>query len=102
MSGYVGAAPVSGPRGKLAAASLVGLGILTLINLLNYLDRYVVAGIVTEIEGAFHIDHAHAGLVQSMFLISYVVAAPFAGYFGDRVPRKYLVAIGVLIWSLAT
>lgn len=102
MSGYVATEPVSGPRGKLAGVALVGLGVLTLINLLNYLDRYVVAGILTELQKAFSIDAKHAGFVQSAFLISYVIASPFAGYLGDRVPRKVLVAVGVLVWSLAT
>lgn len=102
MSGYVAAAPVAGPRGKLQGVALVGLGVLTLINLLNYLDRYVVAGILTELQSAFAIDAKHAGFVQSAFLISYVIASPFAGYLGDRVPRKLLVAIGVMVWSLAT
>lgn len=102
MSAPLLAAEGGGPKGKLQGFALVGLGVLTLINLLNYLDRYVVAGILTEIEKAFSIDQAHAGLVQSMFLVSYVVASPFAGYFGDRVPRKFLIATGVLVWSLAT
>jgi MFS family permease len=102
MSGPIPVDAHAGPRGKLPAAAVVGLAILTLINLLNYLDRYVVAGILTEIETAFAIDQTHAGLVQTMFLVSYVIASPFAGYFGDRIPRKYMIAAGVMVWSLAT
>ena len=102
MSGYVATGSTTGPRDKLATVSMVALGLLTLINLINYLDRYLVAGILTELQKAFSIDQTHAGFVQSMFLVSYVIASPFAGYFGDRVPRKFLVAGGVLVWSVAT
>ncbi len=31
-----------------------------------------------------------------------MLASPLGGYLGDRMPRKYLVAGGVLLWSLAT
>jgi MFS family permease len=80
----------------------LGLGLLTLINLLNYLDRYVVAGVLSDLERDLKVSHSEAGLVQSAFLISYVAISPFAGYLGDRIPRKYLITAGVSIWSLAT
>jgi MFS family permease len=39
---------------------------------------------------------------MSMFLISYTVAAPLFGWLGDRAPRWKLVAVGVILWSLAS
>ena len=31
-----------------------------------------------------------------------MLASPISGYLGDRMPRRYLVAAGVVLWSLAT
>ena len=78
------------------------LGVLTLINFLNYMDRYLVAAILPQIEKAFAIDHKHAGLLGTIFIVVYLAVAPLSGYLGDRMPRKVLVAISVAIWSLAT
>jgi MFS family permease len=86
----------------LAARPHFALGVLTLINFLNYLDRYLVAAILPQIEKAYSIDHKHAGLLATIFILVYLGVAPLSGYLGDRMPRKVLVAISVLIWSLAT
>src|SRR5581483_8127558 len=42
------------------------------------------------------------GLLMSMFLISYTVIAPLFGWLGDRWSRWKLIAIGVILWSLAS
>jgi len=79
-----------------------GLTILTLINLLNYLDRYIAAGMMPRIMEAFHVDKAAAGWLGSVFIIVYMVFAPLAGVLGDRFPRRLVLAGGVFLWSLAT
>src|SRR5262249_11396513 len=43
-----------------------------------------------------------AGLMATIFFVSYAIFSPVFGWLGDRMPRKYLLAIGVGIWSLAT
>jgi MFS family permease len=35
-------------------------------------------------------------------MLVHLTASPFAGYLGDRRPRRWLIAGGVLLWSLAT
>lgn len=79
-----------------------GLGVLAFINLFNYLDRYVVAGITPLLKREFDISQRDAGLLGSLFIIVYMLVSPAAGVLGDRFPRKYLVAGGVMLWSLAT
>lgn len=69
-----------------------GLAILTLINLLNYLDRYIAAGMMPRIMEAFHIDKAAAGWLGSVFIIVYMLFAPLAGVLGDRFPRRLVLA----------
>lgn len=85
-----------------AKGAVFGLSVLTLINFLNYLDRYIVAGVLPKIEAEFGITHAQAGYLGTVFIVVYMVASPIAGVLGDRVPRRFLIAGGVFLWSLAT
>ncbi|MFP2931006.1 spinster family MFS transporter [Pyxidicoccus sp. 3LG] len=78
------------------------LTILTLINLVNYLDRYIVAVALPDIQKEFGINDTQSGLLGTMFMVVFMLASPLGGYLGDRYPRKLLVAGGVLLWSLAT
>ncbi|KRT86302.1 membrane transporter [Oryctes borbonicus] len=43
-----------------------------------------------------------AGLLQTSFILSYMVFAPLFGYLGDRYSRKLIMALGVALWSLTT
>ncbi|MBV8404038.1 MAG: MFS transporter [Gammaproteobacteria bacterium] len=82
--------------------ALVALGVLTTINLLNYLDRYLVPPLVPDLEQAMGISHGQAGWLWPAFMVVYMVTAPVFGAWGDRGSRTRPIAIGVAIWSLAT
>ncbi|RMX51694.1 hypothetical protein pdam_00008114 [Pocillopora damicornis] len=75
--------------------------VLFIINLLNYMDRQTVAGLLDGIQSYFDIqdNNSAAGLLQTVFICSYMVLAPVFGYLGDRYRRKYLMAAGILVWS---
>ena len=97
---------VEGPfsSASVSRAAKRGLLILALINLFNYLDRYVVAALVESLRGDpdIHLSDAQAGSLMTGFVIVYMVTAPFFGALGDRAKRPRLIAMGVAIWSLAT
>lgn len=76
--------------------------ILFLINLLNYMDRYTVAGVLTSIESYYRMTHSQSGLLQTAFIVSYMVFAPLFGYLGDRYSRKLNMIFGISFWSLTT
>lgn len=83
--------------------ALRALAVLFLINLLNYLDRYVVAALVPDIERAhLGLTDTTAGLLMSGFLVIYMLAAPVFGLLGDRGSRTRAIACGVMVWSAAT
>ena len=42
------------------------------------------------------------GLLQTAFIISFMVFAPLFGYLGDRYSRKAIMAAGVFLWSIFT
>ncbi len=80
----------------------VALGVLTGVNLLNYVDRYIPAGALPLILVAFGASDAQGGLLQSMFMLPYAIVSPLAGALGDRSRRFAIAGAGVLIWSAAT
>jgi len=82
---------------------VIALSVLTLINLLNYLDRYVVSGIVPDLKAPpLGLSDSQIGLLTTAFMLVYMVAAPVFGALGDRVSRTRPIAIGVFLWSIAT
>jgi len=89
----------------------MALGLLLAINLFNYIDRQVLAGVEPEIRKAFFPQdpdgiaaRTQSGSLASAFLVSYMLTAPLFGALASRWPRvKWkLIAVGVLVWSLAT
>ncbi|XP_077749298.1 sphingosine-1-phosphate transporter SPNS2 isoform X2 [Canis aureus] len=89
--------PASSGRGRGAAAAILSLG-----NVLNYLDRYTVAGVLLDIQQHFGVKDRGAGLLQSVFICSFMVAAPIFGYLGDRFNRKVILSCGIFFWSAVT
>src|SRR5690554_6243726 len=78
------------------------LAVLTLINLLNFLDRYILSGMLPLVQEHFGRSDAQMGILFSSFLIVYSLVSPFTGILGDRIPRRWIVAAGVVVWSAAT
>jgi MFS family permease len=83
-------------------AALWALGVLTGINLLNYLDRYVVSAIVPDLKRALSLTDTELGGLMSAFMLVYMITAPAFGSWGDRGARTRPIALGVFVWSLAT
>jgi MFS family permease len=83
-------------------AALWALGVLTAINLVNYLDRYVVSAIATPLKDTMGLTDTQLGWLMPAFMLVYVVAAPAFGSWGDRGSRTRPIALGIFVWSLAT
>jgi len=89
------------PRRVLPSPS-AALAILTGLNFLNYLDRFVPAAVMPSIIAALHLKDSQAGSLSTLFILTYSLVSPVAGWLADRKPRFQLAAIGVFVWSLAT
>jgi MFS transporter, Spinster family, sphingosine-1-phosphate transporter len=83
-------------------AALWALGVLTAINLVNYLDRYVVSAIAPGLKSAMALTDTELGWLMPAFLLVYMVTAPVFGSWGDLGGRTRPMAIGIMVWSLAT
>src|ERR1700744_203014 len=85
-----------------ARAAWITLAILSGLNMLNYLDRYVMSAVLTPMQQDLGLTDGGAGAAASAFMWGYFITVPLFGYLGDRLPRKYLMLAGVVVWSLAT
>jgi len=86
----------------VSRADWITLAILTFVNLINYMDRYTIAGILSDVRSGLDINNEQAGLLQTAFVASFMIFAPLFGYLGDRCNRKWVMVVGIAIWSVAT
>ncbi len=88
---------IRGPRTILA--------LLTALNFLNYLDRFVLSAVLPKVQDDLHLSNFVGGSLATVFLIGYFATSPIFGSMGDRGgkgARKALIAMGIAVWSLAT
>ena len=72
------------------------------LNLLNYIDRYILPGEVSLIQKEFHATDQQIGMLTTALFLTYMLAAPLTGWLGDHFRRKPLIIGGAVLWSLAT
>lgn len=82
--------------------ALVALTLLIALNLLNYIDRYILPGEISLIQHEFHSNDQQMGALTTALFITYMITAPLTGWLGDRFRRKPLIIAGAVLWSLAT
>jgi len=80
------------------------LAVLTLVNLVNYLDRFVVSALVESLKHSeLALSDAQLGSLMTAFVLVYMLASPVFGALADRgASRPRLLAAGVAVWSVAT
>jgi MFS family permease len=78
------------------------LGLLTLINLFNYLDRYILVALSPSIKRDLGLSDTEVGFLTTAFMFTYFLVSPLFGWLGDRKPRYRVMSAGVALWSLAT
>jgi MFS family permease len=79
------------------------LALLTALNFLNYVDRYLVAAVSPKFQEELVLSDFQTGLAISAFMVGYFATSPIFGKLGDKGGRRtVLVAVGVALWSIAT
>jgi MFS transporter, Spinster family, sphingosine-1-phosphate transporter len=78
------------------------LGLLTALNFLNYIDRYILFAVVPLIKRELHPSDTAVGALTSVFFLFYMFSAPGIGFLADRKSRKGIITIGAIVWSGAT
>ena len=89
-------------RSLSRGAAYYGLAIVTLLNFLNYIDRWILAAVAPRVKTELGLTDFQLGLLANAFLIAYFITSPIFGALGDRMSRTRLMAAGVSAWSVAT
>ncbi len=89
----------SKPHALALPGATLALVLLTALNFVNYIDRYVLAGVQEQVKQEFHVSDGQLGSLTFWFLITYMVASPFTGWLGDRFPRKPMIVVAAIFWS---
>ena len=76
--------------------------LLLALNLLNFIDRYILPGAQPLIQREFHATDQQMGALTTALFVTYMLIAPLTGWLGDRYRRKPLIVGGAVLWSLAT
>jgi MFS transporter, Spinster family, sphingosine-1-phosphate transporter len=90
------------PAARVPSGAAFAVVILTLMNLMNYVDRWVPSVVKDLFKADLHLTDAQTSLPLTGFVFIYMLTSPIFGALADRWPRKVLIAAGVAVWSLAT
>lgn len=78
------------------------LGLLALINLLNYIDRNVIYALFEPIKRDLALTDSQLGWLGSAYILVFSVAALPFGVLSDLRSRRAVIAGGVTVWSAFT
>ena len=78
------------------------LAVLVAINILNFYDRQVAGAVVEPIRREFSLTDTQLGWINTAFTVLYGVVSLPLGRLADKISRKKLLAIGVVVWAALT
>ena len=94
-------APESAPKSAPKAMGI--LLFLTLLNILNMVDRTLITSFGTAIITDLELSDSQFGLLTGpVFVFFYSIMGLFMGALADRVHRPRLIAAGLILWSALT
>ncbi len=103
------ALPVSEPRetdltsGALTRTAAVGLGLLAVVNVLNYFDRLLITVVAEPVKKYFRLSDTQLGLLTGpAFVMVYVSTSLLFGWVTDRRNRRNIMAFVLALWSVMT
>lgn len=83
-------------KGGAIAGATVALTLLTAMNFVNYLDRYILPAVQEQVKGEFRLSDDQIGSLTLWFFVAYVLSSPVTGWLGDRFPRKPMIVVAAL------
>jgi MFS transporter, Spinster family, sphingosine-1-phosphate transporter len=85
------------PQDRAVKGAVVALCLLTAMNFVNYLDRYILPAVQEQIKREFHLSDSQIGSLTLWFFVAYVLSSPVTGWLGDRFPRKPMIVVAALM-----
>ena len=87
---------------KVSIQAILLLGFMWFAYFLNYCDRQAVFAMFPSLKSDLGMTDQQLGLTGAYFLWVYALGCPVAGIIGDRVSKRILVVLSLIIWSLVT
>jgi MFS family permease len=78
------------------------LCVLLGINTMNFFDRQILSAVQEKIREAWKLSDTELGLLGTAFIVLYAVVGLPLGRLADVGRRKWVLAVGVGLWSLLT
>src|SRR6185369_12602240 len=72
------------------------------INTVNFYDRQVLGAVQEKVRGEWGLSDSQLGGLGTAFILLYAVVGLPLGRLADRARRKWLLALGVGLWSVLT
>lgn len=82
--------------------ALYAISVLFCVNLVNQLDRNILASLLPLIQVEYAVNDQWVGLLGSSFIWVFMLSAVPFGYLADRSSRTFIIAGGLGMWSAAT
>ena len=84
-------------------SNYIFLGFLIILNIMNFVDRQLLASFANFIIPDLGLTNTQFGLLTGFgFLFFYSIMGLFMGFLADRFDRPKLIAFGVALWSVLT
>jgi MFS family permease len=92
------------PNASAMRTAWLVVALLVPVALLNYLDRQMLAAMKASMMGDIPDigTKANWGLVLGSFKWVYAVLSPLGGYLSDRLNRRNVICLSLLVWSAVT
>ena len=81
-----------------APSALLAIAVLTGMNLLNYIDRYVASAVKELFKHDLHFTDLQTSVPFTGLIVVYMLASPVFSSLSDRFSRKRLIAAGFAVW----
>lgn len=79
------------------------VGALSLTNMVSYVERQIPTLLFTPIKADFALNDTEVSLLAGFaFVVFYVAFGLVSGRLADRAKRQRIIAIGIVLWGLAT
>lgn len=70
--------------------------------IINYLDKFSMNVAIIPIADEFNLNASQAGLVISVFFVSYAVMQLIGGFLSDKYGARIVILLSVFFWSIFT
>jgi MFS family permease len=92
----------AGARPAPTASPWYALALLTVVNLLNYLERNAIFALFEPLKRDLHLRDTQLGWLGTAYVLVFSLASLPLGVLGDLRSRRAVISGGIAVWSAAT